>query len=167
MLNQRMIDFYMGLTNECSAMSRAIRSKCGAVIVKNDNILSFSWNGTPKNWDNTCEDVIFASKDIIITPKLIEEYPYEKFDETLKIFHRYKLVTKPEVLHAERNAIDKLAKSNYSSSGASLFTTLSPCIECAKSIYGAEIKEVYYKYDYRITDGLEFLEKVGINIYKV
>lgn len=162
-----MIEFYMGIAENCAAMSRAVRSKVGTTIVKNDNILSFSWNGTPKNWDNTCEYREYLPVGTIITPEVLVEYPYEELTPATNIYLRYKLVTKPEVLHAERNAIDKIAKSNYSSSGASLFTTHSPCEECAKSIYGAEIIEVYYKYDYRITAGLEFLEKAGIKIYKV
>lgn len=71
-------------------------------------------------------------------------------------------VTKEEVLHAESNALSKIAKSPISSEGASLFVTLSPCLHCAKMIHQAGIKEVYYKEEYRITDGIEFLKKCGI-----
>lgn len=71
-------------------------------------------------------------------------------------------ITKPYVLHAEANAITKVAKSNNSSQGATLYVTTSPCIECSKLIIQAGIKKVVYNEKYRITDGLELLERAGI-----
>jgi len=97
----------------------------------------------PAGWDNTCEE------------EFIDEYD-EKFIRTTK--------TKPEVIHAEANAILKLAKSNDGGDGADLFCTHAPCIDCAKLIYGAGIKNVFYRNTYRNDDGLKFLEKCGIKI---
>lgn len=148
-MNDRMVDFYMGIAHDCARMSRAVRLKVGSVIVKNDNIISFSWNGTPRGWDNNCEIEIPEVVDIdsrVITPA--------------------QLITKPEVLHAERNAIDKLARGTGSGNGASLFTTHSPCLECAKSIYQAGISTVYYGEKYRDDTGIKFLEKCGVSVKK-
>ncbi len=76
-------------------------------------------------------------------------------------------VTKPYVLHAEANAITKVAKSNNSSSGATMYITASPCIECAKLIIQAGISRVVYSDDYRNTDGIELLRRAGIAVDKV
>lgn len=142
-MNKRMQDFYMNFAEHCSTMSRAVRLKVGCVVVKNDNIISFSWNGTPSGWDNTCEDT-HLSEDGSIT-----------------------LVTKQEVLHAEQNAISKLARCNENSQGATMFITHSPCIQCAKLIYQSGIKQVYYKNQYRADDGIKFLEACGVGITKL
>lgn len=138
-----MIDFYMRMAEECSRMSRAVRLQVGALIVKNNNIISFSWNGTPSGWDNNCEDTI------------------------LNEHGNHELKTKPEVLHAEMNSLMKLAKSSYSGEDAAMFITHSPCLECAKGIYQAGIREVFYKNEYRSKDGVYFLEKCGIKISKL
>ncbi len=154
----------MDIAKRTAQMSRAVRAKVGAVVVKDDKVISLSWNGTPAGWDNECEYKSYClSKDINGTyfPGTETEYPYR--DEQ----GRYKLVTKSEVLHAERNALDKLAKGNEGGDGAVLFVTHSPCLECAKSIYGAGIKEVYYSEDYRLNEGVYFLEKCGIRVSKV
>jgi len=76
-------------------------------------------------------------------------------------------VTKKEVIHAEANAISKLAKSSESGEGSSIFITHAPCVDCAKLIYGAGINHVYYRNSYRDTSGLEFLTKCGIENVKV
>ena len=90
-----------------------------------------------------------------------QEYPLK--DEQ----GQYRLKTRPEVLHAEMNALMKLAKSTESGENASLFITHAPCLECAKGIYQSGIKEIYYRDQYRSTSGLEFLQNCGINITKV
>lgn len=149
----------MNMAQQCARMSQARRLQVGAVIVKNDNILSFGWNGTPAGWDNDCEDKIYdLARDFNgnFFPDLEKEYPYS--DE----YGRYKLVTKPEVLHAEINSLMKLAKSTESGKGATLFITHAPCINCAKAIYQAGILEVYYNQLYRTTDGIDFLQKCNI-----
>lgn len=75
--------------------------------------------------------------------------------------------TRPEVIHAEQNALDKITRGTISSVGSSLFVTTAPCIECAKRIFGAGIREVFYREVYRTDDGLQFLQKAGINTEKV
>lgn len=75
--------------------------------------------------------------------------------------------TNPEVLHAESNAIAKIAKSTYSSDNSTIYVTMSPCFECAKLIIQAGIKELYYHEEYRITDGLELLKTAGIKVTKL
>jgi dCMP deaminase len=97
----------------------------------------------PSGWDNCCEDVI---DDHYGAPVL---------------------KTKPEVLHAETNAIAKLARSSEGGVGSSLFVTHQPCLDCAKIIYQSGIKEVYYAHTYRCNDGVEFLEKCGIDVIQV
>ena len=75
--------------------------------------------------------------------------------------------TKPYVLHAEANAISKIAKSNNSSNGATLYVTSSPCLECAKLIIQAGIKEVVYLEEYRHTEGIDLLKQANIHVYKM
>lgn len=138
-MDKRFVDLYMDIAVRTSEMSRAVRLKVGSVIVKDTRIISMGWNGTPAGWDNICE--------------------YTELDGTLK--------TKPEVLHAEMNALMKLARSPESGAGASIFITHAPCINCAKGIYQAGIKEVYYKENYREEDGVDFLKKCGVEIKSV
>jgi len=128
-------EMYMQIAEVVSKRSTAINKKVGAILVKDNSIVSYGYNGTPSGFSNVCED------------------------ETGK--------TKPEVLHAESNAITKVAQSTLSSSGASLYVTLSPCIDCAKLIIQSGIKEVYFKEHYKRVDGLELLEKVGIKCIRV
>lgn len=76
-------------------------------------------------------------------------------------------VTKPYVLHAEANAITKVAKSGNSSEGATLYVTASPCLECSKLIIQAGIKRVVYRDEYRLTDGVDLLRRAGVEVEKV
>ena len=108
------------------------RRKVGALVVKNNMIISDGYNGTPTGFENVCEDE--------------------------------NNVSKPYVLHAEANAITKLARSSNSSEGATLYVTASPCIECAKLIIQSGIKRVIYTEKYRLTDGIELLERAGIEV---
>lgn len=170
-MKKRMVDFYMSLAENCSTMSRAVRLKVGCVIVKNNNIISFSWNGTPTGWDNCCEDQEWMPEDKIknfIQSEIEKEWPFTIVCKHSNIVTaRYKLKTKPEVLHAEMNALMKLARSSESGNNASLFVTHSPCIECAKGIYQSGIKTVYYKNEYRSTQGIDFLHKCNIEVNKI
>ena len=118
-------------------LSSARRMKVGCVIVKDNRIISIGYNGMPSGWDNNCEDVVGMPDD-------------------------QTLVTKKEVLHAESNAITKVAKSNESAEGAVLYSTCAPCIDCAKLIHQAGIKRVVYGHNYKSEEGLTFLEKCGI-----
>ena len=145
-IKPKFVKYFATIAEETAKLSSAIKLQVGCVIVKDNRILSVGYNGTPSGWDNECEEVIkWPNGDI-------------KF-----------LTTKPEVLHAERNALDKVAKSTESTDGAILFVTHTPCIECAKSIYNTGIKEVYYinEYDATIGSGLEFLKKAGVKVSKV
>jgi len=124
----------MDVAKRFAQLSHAKRLNVGAIVVKDDRIISIGYNGMPSGWENECE---------------IENK------------------TKPQVLHAESNAIAKLARSNDSGLGADLFITHSPCIECAKLIYQSGIKRVYFGEHYRSTDGLDFLKASNIDVVQV
>jgi dCMP deaminase len=143
-MKEKFVNAYMDVADRFSKLSSAKRLQVGAIVVKDDRIISIGYNGMPSGWDNNCEDEI--------------RYP-DAEGVTLK--------TKPEVLHAESNAIAKLARSSESGDGATLFVTHQPCMECAKLIYQSGIKAVYYAHPYRLNDGLDFLQKSKINVTKV
>ena len=143
-MKEKFINAYMEVAKTFANLSSAQRLKVGAIVVKDDRIISIGYNGMPSGWDNCCEDVV-------------------RQDE---VGHTV-LKSKPEVLHAESNAIAKLAKSPESGDGASIFITHSPCIDCAKLIYQSGITTVYYEESYRSTQGINFLEKSGIKVVKV
>ena len=151
-MKQKWIDAFMGTADQMAQLSSAVRLKVGAVVVNDNRITSIGYNGTPSGWDNTCEYVVDVPYD---DPR----YDFNNFSKELK--------TKPEVIHAEANAIAKLASSTESGKGADMFVTHAPCIECAKLIYGAGIKKVYYRNSYRDNAGLEFLSKCNIEIERV
>lgn len=134
-----MIRYYMDVAKRTSQLSYAEKLKVGAILVKDDMIISHSWNGTPRGTDNVCE---------VIQPN-------------------GELKTKPEVTHAEEAMLMKVASTHQSTVGGILFCTHSCCMNCAKLIYGAKIKEFYYSDEYRSSDGIEFLQKHGIPVYKV
>jgi dCMP deaminase len=147
-MKQKWIDAFMDTAERFAELSSAVRLKVGSVVVKDNRIISIGYNGMPAGWTNVCEDVV--------TPTL----PYLQGDgPTLK--------TKDEVIHAEANAIMKLARDGESGAGADVFVTHAPCIDCAKLIYGAGIKNLYYRNSYKDTKGLDFLEKCGIIGIKV
>ena len=133
-MKEKFIQFYMKTAVLVSELSYCKRRQVGAILVKNDRIISIGYNGTPSGWENVCE-----------------------VDD----------VTKPEVLHAESNALMKLAQSGESSTDSVLFTTTIPCIECSKLIRQSGIKEVYYVEGYRCDKGKNFLIKSGIKITQV
>lgn len=169
-MKQRIIDFYMAVSNQCASMSTAKRLQVGCVVVKDNNIISFSWNGTPAGWDNNCEDKDWMESDASMwldTDDIEERWPFREYRPDLDREMRYCLKTKPEVLHAERNALDKLARGHQSGQNATMFVTHAPCMECAKSIYGAGISTVYYQNDYRSSSGVAFLNKCGIQVTKL
>ena len=136
MTKQKKLDQkYIELAESWSDLSAAKRMKVGCIIVKNNQIISDGFNGTPSGFDNQCEDE--------------------------------NLITKPEVLHAESNALMKLAISTQSSQDATLYVTLSPCFECSKLIIQAKISRVVYRDDYRILSGLELLRKANVIVEKI
>ena len=144
----------MDCAERFAQLSSAKRAKVGACIVKDNRIISIGYNGMPSGWDNDCEDYI---KDVSF-------HVHENDKDTYGTY-----VTKPEVLHAESNAIAKVAQSNDNCKGAHLFCTHEPCIDCAKLIHQSGIKHVIYKnsYDADKGSGLEFLEKSGCNVEKI
>jgi dCMP deaminase len=133
----------MKVAESFSELSSAKRLQVGAIVVKDDRIISIGYNGMPSGWDNECEELVHR----------IAEEPIWK--------------TKPEVLHAETNAIAKLAKSSESGNNASIFVTHAPCLDCAKLIYQSGINSVYYRNAYRNEDGVKFLHKAGIRVSKI
>jgi len=150
---------YMQIAYQISKLSYAERRKVGCVIVKDEQIVSFGYNGTPHKFDNTCETIVYMDGDAggWLDPEEVEEiWPYE--NET----GRFKLVSKHEVLHAESNALMKLAKTTMSSKDSVLFTTTSPCFDCAKLIIQSGVKEVFYCEAYRDMTGIALLERAGI-----
>jgi dCMP deaminase len=159
---------YMDVAKRFAELSYAKRLHVGAIVVKDDRIVSIGYNGMPAGWDNDCEDKDFMSGDAggWLSPDEIEErWPFvETSDEDDSYIGRYRLKTKPEVLHAESNAISKLARSSESGAGADLFVTHSPCLDCAKLIYQSGIKRVFFSNAYRSTEGIEFLKKSGIEV---
>jgi dCMP deaminase len=129
---------YNNIAHEVAKMSHARRLQVGAVIVKDDRVISMGYNGMPAGWENNCEST--------------------QEDGTLK--------TRPEVLHAESNAVSKLAKSNDSGDGADIFVTHAPCMECSKLIFQSGIRRVYYSSDYRDDSGIKFLKQSGVEVIK-
>jgi len=148
-MKQKFIDYFMDVAERTSQLSHTIRLKVGAIIVKDGRIISIGYNGMPANWDNNCEEVV----DVDISDI---RYNYNHFTKELK--------TRPEVLHAETNAISKLARSTEAGDNSTLFCTHAPCIDCAKLIYQSGISSVYYRDTYRDDSGLKFLEKSGVNV---
>ena len=159
-MKQKFIDYYMDVAERTSKLSSAIRRQVGAVIVKDNRILSYGYNGMPTGWDNTCENKEYMPGDHWDG----QLYPHEEYDKEVESNRRYRLITKDEVLHAESNAIAKVSGSTESSEDATLFVTTAPCIHCAKMIFQSGIKSVFYRDTYRDEAGIEFLEKGGVSV---
>ena len=169
-MKQKYIDLYNDFAERTAKLSHARRLQVGAVIVKDDTVISYGYNGMPSGWDNNCEDKEFESGDAggWLTPEEIEtQWPFEEWVPAHSRKMRYRLKTKPEVLHAESNAIAKLAKSNNSGLGATMFITHAPCLDCAKLVYQAGIKRVYFGTAYRDDSGVRFLEKSGVEVNQI
>ena len=172
-MKQKFIDAYMKTAEVFAGLSSARRLHVGAIVVKDDRIISIGYNGMPSGWDNNCEDKEYMDQTVggWLSPEEIEEqWPWseQQLPKTEDLpWLRYKLTTKPEVLHAETNAIAKLAKSTESGMGATMFITHAPCLDCAKLIYQSGIGSVLYRNSYRNTDGVTFLEKSGVQITQV
>lgn len=132
-------------------LSHAVRLKVGAVIVRDDRIVSIGYNGTPSGRDNICEEEVPDDEQAGIFPQL----------------PMMKLVSKPEVCHAEMNAIMFSARNGVSTNGCSVYITHSPCYECAKMIVQSGIREVFYETPYRDTSSLKFLEECGVTVKKI
>ena len=156
---------YLKIANIIAERSYAVRHKVGCLIVKNNQIISDGFNGTPAGFDNCCETMVECDLDADTLDAGAATCRFYHNDCNQCPYHH--LVTKPEVLHAEANAITKIAKSNYSSEGATIYITLSPCFDCAKLIIQAGIKRVVFQELYRSTDGIELLKKAGIEVEQI
>lgn len=133
MPNCKDTEMYMEYARQAASRSYASRLKVGAVLVNRD-IIAMGYNGTPRGWDNCCEDDCGN--------------------------------TKPEVIHAEKNAIFKFVQSGISTVGGTLYQTHSPCGPCAQDIALSGIVRVVYENEYRCRDGIDFLVKSGIVVEK-
>ena len=126
---------YLRMAKIWATNSYCKRRQVGALLVKDNMIISDGYNGTPAGFENVCEDE--------------------------------NGVTKPYVLHAEANALTKVAKSGNSAAGATLYVTASPCMECSKLIIQSGIKRVVYSDEYRLVDGIKLLKRAGIEVEKL
>lgn len=148
---QKLDKLYIDIASRVALESYAVRRKVGATLVKGDRIISYGWNGTPSGDDNTCEELVYPDdydgRDGIGGPP----------DKVLR--------TKRTVLHAESNCLMKLAAvGGEGAEGATLYTTTSPCYDCAKLIKQARIFRVVYRDHYRDLSGIEFLESRGVKV---
>lgn len=163
-MKEKFIKLYGDIAKRVSDLSYAVRLKVGAIIVKDDRIISIGYNGMPSGWDNGCEYTEFMP---INDPSVkFNDYPLlgSFWINGHCVERRYRLKTRPEVLHAESNALAKLAKSNESGDGADLFVTHSPCMDCAKLIYQSGIRRVYFGTHYRDNSGIDFLKTSGVEV---
>ena len=138
---------YLNIALVWGKLSRCKRKKVGAIIVHNDNIVSCGYNGTPAGFDNCCEEPVVGRR---------------AGGGRVDIVSIGEVKTKPEVLHAESNAITKMAKSTTSCQNGILYSTMAPCFECAKLIIQSGIKEVFYVEDYRDNGGKDLLRQADI-----
>lgn len=148
---------YMNCALEFAELSHAKRAKVGAILVKDNRIISIGINGMPSGWSNECETNVVVP-EVEVSPGIID------------IVDHSRTVTKPEVSHAERNCLDKMAKSTESSAGSIMFVTHEPCFECAKSIHNCGVVSVYYRKKHESQShgsGIEFLEKAGVTVKRL
>ena len=148
---------YLRMARIWSENSYAIRRQVGCLIVKDRMIISDGYNGTPSGFENICEDAICQKPNDPYCPGGPECFNCEFV----------KLKTKPYVLHAEANAISKLAKSLNNSEGATLYVTDEPCLECSKMIIQAGIRRVVFWRDYHTHVGTELLNRAGIEVIQI
>jgi dCMP deaminase len=143
-MKEKFIQAHLKAAEAYAQLSSAKRLQVGCVIVKDNTIIGIGYNGMPSGWDNNCEE-------------LIEQH--EDGGQILK--------TRPEVLHAETNAIAKVARSTNSTDGADMICTHAPCLDCAKLIHQSGIKRFYFRSHYRSEEGLKFLNKCEIEVNHV
>lgn len=162
-MKEKFIQAHMKAAEVYAELSTAKRLQVGCVIVKDNTIIGIGYNGMPSGWDNNCEEIEYVLKEEChYSPEYLIE---NGFTESAHGWSR--LHSKKEVLHAETNAIAKVSRSTNSSDSASLFVTHAPCLDCAKIIHQAGIKEVYYRNNYRSVSGIEFLKKCNIVVQQV
>jgi dCMP deaminase len=153
-MKPKFLNAHMKAAEVYSQLSSAKRLQVGCVVVKDNTIIGIGYNGMPSGWDNDCEKKSYINIDA----------KWQYLDEDGST---YSLVTRPEVLHAESNALAKIARSTNSSEGASVFVTHAPCLDCAKMMYQAGINSVYYRNTYRDDFGIDFLKKCNIKVEQI
>ena len=161
------IDYaHMKAAQGYAELSHAKKLRVGAIITKDDRVISIGYNGTPAGWSNECEEIEFVEdNEYLDYPSMVSQgYIFGADKDTAGWVRRE---TKPEVIHAEANAVAKLARSSESGDGASMYITHSPCFNCAKLIYTAGIKKVFYSEEYRNTDGINFLKKCNVEVEQI
>ena len=135
---------YWKMAYDAADESVCDRHQVGAVVVTPTGMISPGWNGMPPGFDNRCESIPFFDPEI----------------------QRARYKTNPEVIHAERNAIDKMTRQGIPTADSLLFVTRAPCFECAKAIHGLGLKTVYYAEDHDDMSGVDLLKRVGVDIQK-
>lgn len=153
---------YMQMAYQIAKLSYAKRKRVGCIIVKDNQVISTGYNGTPHGFKNDCEEIQTREVENDNHKKVLEEKGYNCQDGCCS-----KEVTKRVVLHAESNALAKVSKSTLSSDEADMYITMSPCFDCAKLIIQSGIKKVFYSESYRDTSGIDILEEAGIEIKEV
>ena len=160
-MKQKFINAYMDVAKRFAQLSSAKRLQVGAIVVKDDRIISIGYNGMPPGWTNECENTIFVLNEEVIGADMVS-LGYTQSENG----NWFKTKTKSEVIHAEANAIAKLAKSSESGDGSMMFLTHAPCIDCAKQVFTAGIRKVVYKNEYRSDTGVVFLQQCGVEVDK-
>jgi dCMP deaminase len=167
-MKQKLKEAYMKTAETFAELSHARRLHVGAIIVKDDRIISIGYNGMPAGWDNDCETKEWWNPDLedLHPDEVNSMYPHYGEQEVGDYIQngRYRLRTKPEVLHAETNAIAKLARSGEHGLDSDLFVTHAPCMDCAKLIYQAGIRRVWFRTAYRDHSGVDFLKTSGVTV---
>jgi dCMP deaminase len=148
-MKQKFVELYMDWAERVSKLSHAKRLNVGAVIVKDDSVISYGYNGMPAGWDNNCEDKEYMSGDAggWLDPEEIKErWPFEE---------------------EEQGPYYEYTRSSQSGTNASIFITHAPCMDCAKLIYQSGISSVYYRNSYRDVAGVNFLKLSGVEVKQI
>lgn len=132
-------DLYWTMAYSSAMQSVAEVLKVGAVVVTDTGLISPGWNGTPAGMDNCCED-----------------HSKPKIDE---LTNKERPSTKPHVIHAERNALDKMTNQGIATRNSVVFVTTAPCFECAKALHNLGLKALVYHHNYKDFSGVEFLSQ--------
>jgi dCMP deaminase len=167
---QALDEAYMGCAASIAGLSHARRRKVGAILVGEDGIIAEGVNGTPSGFDNDPEYVVYEAIDgcrydesILSNCDKVGEDEW-RMPRGTPLFKKF--VTKPECLHAESNAISKIACSTNSSKGATMYCTLEPCFNCSLLMIRAKIARVVYKEKYVSEHGgdggTELLRQAGV-----
>lgn len=168
---------YMNMAIAMSNLSYAIKKQVGCIVVsKDDQVISQGFNGMPIGMPNICEEIYNINTGEHTTLETAESYHDKKKQEEILVQYRninkgmmpgFRLITKDITLHAESNAITKLAKYNSSAKGGTVYVTLSPCIHCAKLLVQSEVSRVVYLNNYKSDAGIKLLEVCGIIVDKL